>query len=397
MGPSLDVQISERSSLVFASQLLDVSYTGAEFEGRVDFTDTEVSAGILRRVDGRNEVSARLVGSEYDADLNENETKTFGVEGTFERALIRDWSFNLQAGVSRSDYSFLNDQLQPVDNADTSFTYQLGFRQRTERNTINIDLSQETTPNSSGFLTLRDELHVYVSRAMTRRLHGEVGLRGYASKTLDDVIDNDERDYWRMDLGMEWAMTEQLFLNGGYAFTKQQFAAESPTHRRTTYSSASFTVDVRVSSEGTGMAGTRSFTDGKTERICGLIAAIHPGIKTLLVVGCGKGIEAAILAEALGAAVTGIDTQTISTPARGRSQTFESETRWLSIFPTRVSTSCTAITPWSTSVSPPWPFVRWPASSSGMAATGSALRIVRDCSATSVARAHRLRKRCSGT
>jgi ubiquinone/menaquinone biosynthesis C-methylase UbiE len=55
------------------------------------------------------------------------------------------------------------------------------------------------------------------------------------------------------------------------------------------------------------MTGTRNFQDGKTERICGLIAAIHPRIKTLLVVGCGKGIEAAILAEGLGAAVTGID------------------------------------------------------------------------------------------
>ncbi len=89
----------------------------------MDFTDTEVSAGILRRVDDRNEVSARLIGSEYVANLNDNVTTTFGVEGTFERALVRDWSFNLQAGVSRSDYSFLNEQLQPVDNADTSFTY----------------------------------------------------------------------------------------------------------------------------------------------------------------------------------------------------------------------------------------------------------------------------------
>ena len=227
VSPSLDVQISERSSLVFASELLDVSYTGAEFEGRVDFTDTEFSAGILRRVDDRNEVSARLLGSEYVANLNDNVTTTFGVEGTFERALSRGWTFDLQAGVSRSDYSFLNEQLEPVDNADTSFTYLLGFRQRTERNTINVDMSRETSPNSGGFLTLRDELRVYVSRAMTQRLRGEIGIRGYTSQTLDDVVANDERDYWRMDLAMEWAITEQVFLNGGYAFTKQQFAEES--------------------------------------------------------------------------------------------------------------------------------------------------------------------------
>ena len=58
---------------------------------------------------------------------------------------------------------------------------------------------------------------------MTQRVRGEVGLRGYASKTLDDVIANDERDYVRLDLGIEWAINEQLYLNGGYSFTKQQF------------------------------------------------------------------------------------------------------------------------------------------------------------------------------
>jgi len=57
------------------------------------------------------------------------------------------------------------------------------------------------------------------------------------------------------------------------------------------------------------MNGTSKFEDGKTDRICGLITAIHPHIKKLLVVGCGYGTEAAILAEKLGAEVIGIDTQ----------------------------------------------------------------------------------------
>ncbi len=52
-----------------------------------------------------------------------------------------------------------------MDNADTNFTFEVGLRQRTERNTVNIDLSHETIPNSNGFLTLRDELHVYLIRS----------------------------------------------------------------------------------------------------------------------------------------------------------------------------------------------------------------------------------------
>lgn len=226
LRPTLDVRLSERSSLVFASEILDVSYTGAEVAGRADFKDTEVSAGILRNVDNRNEVSARLIAAEYVADFNQNETTTFGVEGTFRRTLSRDWAFNLAAGVSRSDYSFLDAQLQPIDNADTSFTYLIGFRQRTDRNTINIDVSRETAPNSGGFLALRDQIRFYLSRAISQRLRGEVGVRGYTTKTLDDVVANDDRDYLRVDLALEWAMTERLFVKGGYAFTAQKFSQD---------------------------------------------------------------------------------------------------------------------------------------------------------------------------
>ena len=222
LRPSLDVEISERSSLIFASELLDVSYTGAEFDGRVDFTDVEVSAGILRRVDTRNEVWARVIAANYEADANQNITKTFGVEGTFERALSRDWSFNLEAGVSRSDYSFVNSRQELIENANASFTYFVGLRQRSTLNTINVELGRETSPNSSGFLTLRDQLRFFWNRRMSERLTGNLGVRGYITSTLDDVVTDDDRDYVRLDLSLEWALTEQLHLNGGYSFTKQQ-------------------------------------------------------------------------------------------------------------------------------------------------------------------------------
>jgi hypothetical protein len=222
-GPSLDVRVSDRSSLVFATQVLDVSYSGRELQSRSDFLYTAASAGILRRVDGRNEVSARLAASEYEADFNNNQTKTFGVEGTFDRELSRNWTFNMLAGVSRSDYSFLGGQ-GLVENADTNFTFAVGLRQRSVRNTINIDLSHEAMPNSGGYLTLRDELHVYLVRAFSERLQGQAGVRGYVTKTLDGVVNDDDRDYLRVDLALEWAMTDRLFINGGYAFTSQQFS-----------------------------------------------------------------------------------------------------------------------------------------------------------------------------
>lgn len=223
LTPYAEFQVSERSSVLLEARLVEVSYTEAQLTGRANFEDREFAAGIIRRVDARNEVSARLIFEEYEAEFNQNKTETVGVEGNFIRPLGRGWTFNLAAGVSRSDYSFVNSEDQVIDNADTSFTYGLGFRQRTERNTMNFDLLRQTNPNSTGFLTLRDEIRIYVRRALTERLSGGLALRNYRTETLDDVVSNDQRDYTRVELDLEWALTPRLFLTGGVNLTSQEF------------------------------------------------------------------------------------------------------------------------------------------------------------------------------
>jgi SAM-dependent methyltransferase len=55
-------------------------------------------------------------------------------------------------------------------------------------------------------------------------------------------------------------------------------------------------------------ASPARFGNGKTERLARLMAKLHGRpIRTLLVVGCGNGTEAAILQQELGARVVGID------------------------------------------------------------------------------------------
>jgi hypothetical protein len=225
VAPYADFALSERSSVVLEAQILGITYSEVQFSGRVDFENHLFSAGITRRVDERNDVTARVVVQRYEADYNQNETDTVGVEGNFRRSLSRGgWSFELTTGVSRSDFSYLNSQNQLVDNADTSFTYGVRFRNRTDRNTFNIDALRETNPNAGGYLFLRDEIRVYMRRAMSERLTGGIGLRAYSSETLDDFAQSDKRDYARLELEMEWAIAPRVFLTGGYAFTSQEFA-----------------------------------------------------------------------------------------------------------------------------------------------------------------------------
>ncbi len=223
ISPFTEIQLSERSALQLEARLMDVTYSQAQVTQRSNFEDREFSAGIIRRVDARNEVSARFYRSQYDAEQTQNTTDTIGVEGNFRRPLGRGWTFNLAAGVARSDYSFVNAQNVLVDNADTSFTYGLGFQQRTERNTLNIMLSRAQNPNSNGFLTLRDEVRIFLQRALNEKLTGSMAVRSYRTQTLDDVVANDQRDYARVEFELVWAMTERFFINGGYALATQEF------------------------------------------------------------------------------------------------------------------------------------------------------------------------------
>jgi hypothetical protein len=62
---------------------------------------------------------------------------------------------------------------------------------------------------------------------MSERLSGEVALRGYSSRSLDDLVEDDDRDYYQLDLALEWALTERMSVSGSYTFTQQKLESAS--------------------------------------------------------------------------------------------------------------------------------------------------------------------------
>jgi hypothetical protein len=225
----LDFRLSERNSFNLQAQRRSVDYSGDAAtqlaSRRSDFDDDRVSLGVTRRVDERNVVIARVFVSEYRADRNDNDTHSVGVEGRFSRPVSQTWRFNLSAGVQRSDYNFLNlNTLQRIDNADTNYTLGAGLRRRAERSTVNVNVVHAVNPSASGFLVVRDEVSGYLERQLSPRFGMRLGARFTRTNTLDDVDREDERDYSRVELGFERALSQRMFLTFGYDFTRQEFA-----------------------------------------------------------------------------------------------------------------------------------------------------------------------------
>lgn len=226
LAPYVDLEMSERSTILLEARLLDIAYTGAPVAGRSDFTDTLFSAGIRRQIDDRNQATARFIVSQFDADQNLNNTDTLGVEGTFARTISDVWTFMLSTGLRRSDIEFRDSSGDFVDDVDTNFALSLGFRKRSERSTLNLDVRRLIDPNSSGFLEQRNEFRVSLRRQMTPTLTGGIAFRAIDSGTLGDVTTAD-RNYARINLSLEWALTRSWAVAVGYDSIYQKFQGQS--------------------------------------------------------------------------------------------------------------------------------------------------------------------------
>jgi hypothetical protein len=222
--PTVDFQVAELTRLVLSTQYSQASYSGAAVGVfRSDFSDHSYSIGLQHRPNQINTMTAQAYVSDYSAEANNNTTQSTGVTGTFSRRLSQTLTFALDIGVVRTKFTFDALGGAIVSNSEMGNTINLSFRQRSERTTLNFDAGRYIEPNGNGFVVNRDQLRLSATRELKPRLSGTAAILGQQTRTVGDVATSSDRDYGRLQLGLEWAMTERWFLLTGYTYTYQKF------------------------------------------------------------------------------------------------------------------------------------------------------------------------------
>jgi hypothetical protein len=226
LNPYLGLTVSERNTLRLEIVEDRISFTEGDLAVRTGYDNTRFSAGIHRNVDDRNVVSATMSVESFKTDQDLNNTDTVTIEGAFARPVTELWTFNFAAGVLRSEFEFLGNNQQQVARATTDYTMRLGLRKRSERSRINMDLTREVYPSTSGFSAIRREFIVFYDRDLRQRLNASFGIRLDDSESLGDINVQDDREYARAEIDFTWAMKPVWFLAAGYAYTAQDFTED---------------------------------------------------------------------------------------------------------------------------------------------------------------------------
>ena len=226
MNPYLGFTVSERNTIRLDIIEDRISFTEGDLAVRTGYDNTRFSAGIHRNLDDQNVVSATMSVEKYQADQDLNNTDTVTIEGAFAHPVTELWTFNFAAGVLRSEFEYLGNNQQLVARATTDYTMRLGLRKRSERSRINMDLTREVYPSTSGFSSIRREFIVYYDRDLPQRLNASFGIRLDDSESLGDVSVQDDREYARAEIDFTWAIKPVLFLGAGYAYTAQDFTED---------------------------------------------------------------------------------------------------------------------------------------------------------------------------
>jgi opacity protein-like surface antigen len=230
--PSWSYRYSEQTELGLGYRYTDVSYDNELVTRQVDYTDNEASFNFGRQMTPRTLLNTRLFAGRFEADEIGNQSDSTGIDFEFDRQMSERVTGTANIGAQRIESEFMDPLTGlPVDESNTSLLFGLGLRTAvSEATNWNANLSRRVNPNGTGFLVQTDQLLLTLDHAFGPRLRGTLGTRMFRNEAVDDNenVQFTERDYARLEAGLEWSLTPTWSLFSRYSYTRQEFDRPPP-------------------------------------------------------------------------------------------------------------------------------------------------------------------------
>lgn len=217
---------TERNGVSAGIDYRDVQFD-SEFYQDFDFVSGYV--GWVNQWSERTRLRLQGYASQYENDEDVSvSTDGTGLQAGFDSKLSERTSTTLLVGwvSSSTDYS-TNLPIDAPEDSDADSLYLLGtVNYRGERHFLQGRVKSEPNPSSNGTMVEENLLGLRYRYRVTERSNFESELTVGQRSALDDRIDN-ERDFARVSLGLDYQFAEEWHLAGRYQFSYQDRELEA--------------------------------------------------------------------------------------------------------------------------------------------------------------------------
>lgn len=242
VAPYLSYDFSTVNSIRLSTNASDTTYDQGALTGYYDYKNLDASATITHVLDPKNSLLLDMNSSVFESEQTDgparNKTTSYGITIQYQRTISQTLSGSIMVGSSRSTADV--KQLYPTDpltglpcfDADnvrilcsgssdsTNFVGDINLRKRSEKTTLNFDISRAQSPSSNGYTVIQDGVRFYVDQYLSARLSGRLGVVYYQQSGIG--FGSRKNDYFTSDATVTWSLTPEWSVGATYSYLENK-------------------------------------------------------------------------------------------------------------------------------------------------------------------------------
>jgi hypothetical protein len=235
LNPEWTGTLSPRASLTAGYDFADVTYQDSSDTGLVDYRIHKGYTTYSYRLTERSRAFASAGINQLKFDQSGDKTRTIFAVGGLEHSFSETWRGEISAGFRR-----VRLPNSSSNNSESGWLGQAVAEQRFETGALRFAVGREINPTGLGLLTQTDKVSLAWSDKISPTVAYDISAAVYRNKFISNTTGSNNDRYYRIDVHIGYALTEQWIIDGGLAYAQIDPDLGSSARSRSVYLSARY-------------------------------------------------------------------------------------------------------------------------------------------------------------
>jgi hypothetical protein len=220
LSPRAAFQLTQRTALEIGVGLLDVNYDQQVADDREDYSDLYGSAGLRFKTSPTTTLAIVAGAARFEPDSGSSIDSQF-LNAEWSNQISQTSQVFVRGGVNR-----VKSDSTGGSSWNTGFDGGAGVRWAFEVTQVFADLNHYLDPSSFGRVIERDQLRFQLSRRLGPLTTLRLAARGIRDGDTGADGSFKDRKYTVASVDLEWRMTRQFAISGGYDYAWRKYDGE---------------------------------------------------------------------------------------------------------------------------------------------------------------------------